>query len=211
MKKRELVQGLSLAAAAAAAGAVAIAASRKASQPTRRASGASQDNEALLTATASLRKKNQQLESLYTVFSEITETLEIRYVIESTLRETIELMRADMAVLRKLSWRRACAHRCPGLQWAGDSTYSSRWHRRGPDRPCLSTRTHRAHRRKRRTQHGARERAAGTSRQPGSADGTTATGVGPHRAADHRRAGRRYIVMLVTAQVRLRFGRRAHH
>ena len=102
MRKRELVQGLSLAAAALAAGAVAFAASRKASQPTRRASGASQDNEALLTATASLRKKNQQLESLYTVFSEITETLEIRYVIASTLRETIKLMRADMAVLRKL-------------------------------------------------------------------------------------------------------------
>ena len=57
----------------------------------------------LLTATASLRKKNEQLESLYTVFSEITESLEIRYVIASTLRETIKLMRADMAVLRKVS------------------------------------------------------------------------------------------------------------
>jgi len=99
MKTQELVQGLVLICSAAAAGAAAYTAYRFANkqQPESR------DHSDLATATASLKKKNEQLEALYAVFSEITESLEIRYVINSTLRETIKLMRADMAVLRKAS------------------------------------------------------------------------------------------------------------
>jgi len=95
MKKRDILLG-ALTVSAAAAGAFIASRQRK------RSVVGSQDQADLLTATASLRKKNEQLESLYTVFSEVTESLEIRYVIASTLRETIKLMRADMAVLRKV-------------------------------------------------------------------------------------------------------------
>src|SRR5215203_5701730 len=95
MKKRDILFTV-LTVSAAAAGA--FIASRQAKRPVVE----SQQHAELLTATASLRKKNEQLESLYTVFSEVTESLEIRYVIASTLRETIKLMRADMAVLRKV-------------------------------------------------------------------------------------------------------------
>jgi diguanylate cyclase (GGDEF)-like protein len=100
MKTSELVQGVVLVgSAAAAAGAAAYTAYRFANKPQPE----SRDHSDLATATASLKKKNDQLEALYAVFSEITESLEIRYVINSTLRETIKLMRADMAVLRKAS------------------------------------------------------------------------------------------------------------
>jgi transcriptional regulator with GAF, ATPase, and Fis domain len=100
MSTRQIVPILlSLGAATVAGSAAALVVARAA----RRPAAASGDHEQLSTATASLRKKNEQLESLYTVFSEITESLEIRYVIASTLRETIKLMRADMAVLRKVN------------------------------------------------------------------------------------------------------------
>jgi hypothetical protein len=100
MKKRDIILGaLTLSAAAAAGSYAAFLVSHAKRTPLAE----SQDKIELLTATTSLRKKNQQLESLYTVFSEITESLEIRYVIASTLRETIKLMHADMAVLRKVS------------------------------------------------------------------------------------------------------------
>src|SRR5438874_2194837 len=100
MKSKDVFQGLfTLGAAVCAGGAAAFVASRLANkQPVE-----SKDQAELAAATSSLRKKNEQLESLYTVFSEITESLEIRYVIASTLRETIKLMHADMAVLRKVS------------------------------------------------------------------------------------------------------------
>jgi GGDEF domain-containing protein len=100
MKSTSIVHGLlTLGAAACAGGAAAFVASRLANKQVVE----SQDHVELMAATSTLRKKNEQLESLYTVFSEITESLEIRYVINSTLRETIKLMRADMAVLRKVS------------------------------------------------------------------------------------------------------------
>src|SRR5689334_18878428 len=100
MKTSELVQGVALiGSAAAAAGAAAYVAYRVANKQQPE----SKDHSDLATATASLKKKNDQLEALYAVFSEITESLEIRYVINSTLRETIKLMHADMAVLRKAS------------------------------------------------------------------------------------------------------------
>src|SRR5687767_8833952 len=98
MKSRDVLAGvLTVSAAACAGGIAAYAASRRPRvvEPV--------SNAALDTATESLKKKNQQLEALYTVFSEITESLEIRYVIASTLREAIKLMQADMAVLRKVS------------------------------------------------------------------------------------------------------------
>src|SRR4051794_39524619 len=97
MKTRDFGQGFILAGSAAAAAGVAAyrVAARQAPQ--------SNDESELAAATSTLRKKNDQLESLYTVFSEITESLVIRYVIASTLRETLKLMRADMAVLRKVS------------------------------------------------------------------------------------------------------------
>lgn len=100
MKTSGLLQGFALiGTAAAAAGAAAYTANRLAN----RQQPGSMEHRDLATATASLKKKNEQLEALYAVFSEITESLEIRYVINSTLRETIKLMRADMAVLRKAS------------------------------------------------------------------------------------------------------------
>lgn len=100
MKSNYLAQGLiTLGAASLAGGAAALVASCVA----KRHAAESKDQKDLVAATSSLRKKNEQLESLYTVFSEITESLEIRYVIASTLREAIKLMRADMAVLRKVS------------------------------------------------------------------------------------------------------------
>src|SRR5687768_15178542 len=100
MKSTNVFQAfLTLGAAACAGGAAAFVASRLANKPVVEP----KSNDELLTATSSLRKKNEQLESLYNVFSEITESLEIRYVIASTLRETIKLMRADMTVLRKVS------------------------------------------------------------------------------------------------------------
>jgi diguanylate cyclase (GGDEF)-like protein len=100
MKSTSIVHGLlTLGAAACAGGAAAFVASRLANKQVVE----SQDHVELMAATSTLRKKNEQLESLYTVFSEITESLEIRYGINSTLRETIKLMRADMAVLRKVS------------------------------------------------------------------------------------------------------------
>jgi diguanylate cyclase (GGDEF)-like protein len=101
MKRTDLILGgLVATGAAVTAG---IASALAVARLMRKPDEATHEDPALLAATESLRKKNEQLEALYTVFSEITETLEIRYVIASTLRETIRLMRADMAVLRKVS------------------------------------------------------------------------------------------------------------
>jgi GAF domain-containing protein len=100
MKSRDLIKAIVLMGAAAVAGSAAALTAVRLARGHR--PEASQDTE-LATATANLRKKNEQLESLYKVVSEVSESLEIRYVIATTLRETLKLMRADMAVLRKLS------------------------------------------------------------------------------------------------------------
>jgi diguanylate cyclase (GGDEF)-like protein len=57
---------------------------------------------ALETSTQTLRKRNEQLTSLYNVFSEITETLTMKYVVATTVREALKIMGADMVLLRKL-------------------------------------------------------------------------------------------------------------
>ncbi|HEY4686479.1 MAG TPA: sensor domain-containing diguanylate cyclase, partial [Dehalococcoidia bacterium] len=49
-----------------------------------------------------LRHRNNQLNALHNVFSEITETLSLDYVVRATLREAMKLTRADMTVLRLL-------------------------------------------------------------------------------------------------------------
>ena len=54
----------------------------------------------LRQTTASLRYRNDQLNALYNVFAEITDTLSMRYVINATLRETIRVMNATMVTLR---------------------------------------------------------------------------------------------------------------
>ena len=56
----------------------------------------------MLAATESLKQRNDQLTSLYNVFSEITETLTLRYVVDTTLREAQKIMGAEMVVIRKL-------------------------------------------------------------------------------------------------------------
>jgi diguanylate cyclase (GGDEF)-like protein len=64
---------------------------------------AAQDERSELTATTRrLQYRNQQLNALYNVFSEITSTLSLRYVVNATMRESMEIMGADMAVLRIL-------------------------------------------------------------------------------------------------------------
>jgi diguanylate cyclase (GGDEF)-like protein len=66
--------------------------------------GAFQDGEAerreLRETTATLRYRNDQLNALYNVFAEITDTLSMRYVISATLRETLRVMSASMVTLR---------------------------------------------------------------------------------------------------------------
>jgi diguanylate cyclase (GGDEF)-like protein len=63
---------------------------------------AQQERESLRATSEELKYRNSQLQALYNVFSEITETLSLRYVVEATVRETIRLMGAEGAVLRLL-------------------------------------------------------------------------------------------------------------
>jgi diguanylate cyclase (GGDEF)-like protein len=56
----------------------------------------------LAVATSHLQFRNDQLNALYNVFTEITDTLSLKYVVTAALRESIQIMRADMAVLRIL-------------------------------------------------------------------------------------------------------------
>ena len=60
---------------------------------------AEQERESLRAATEKLKYRNSQLNALYNIFSEITETLSLRYVVDATLRETLRLMDAQGAVL----------------------------------------------------------------------------------------------------------------
>lgn len=60
------------------------------------------EKEELEATTARLRHRNEQLNALYNVFAEITDTLSLRYVINATLREASSLMGADAVVLRLL-------------------------------------------------------------------------------------------------------------
>src|SRR5215471_3195118 len=50
-------------------------------------------------SSASLVRRNQQLTALYTVFSQITETLTLKYVVATTVREALKIMGADMVLL----------------------------------------------------------------------------------------------------------------
>ena len=67
-------------------------------------SGAFQTSErerkTLQETTETLIYRNDQLNGLYAVFSEITDTLSMRYVISATLRETQRVMNASLVVLR---------------------------------------------------------------------------------------------------------------
>ncbi|HWC31405.1 MAG TPA: sensor domain-containing diguanylate cyclase, partial [Dehalococcoidia bacterium] len=56
----------------------------------------------LAQTTERLSYRNEQLNALYNVFSEITSTLSLRYVVNATMRESMAIMAADMAVLRVL-------------------------------------------------------------------------------------------------------------
>jgi diguanylate cyclase (GGDEF)-like protein len=60
------------------------------------------EREALRSAKATLQFRNDQLNALYNVFSEITDTLSMRYVISATLRETLRVMNATMVTVRLL-------------------------------------------------------------------------------------------------------------
>ena len=54
----------------------------------------------LRETSSSLKYRNDQLNALYNVFAEITDTLSMRYVINATLRETLRVMNASMVTLR---------------------------------------------------------------------------------------------------------------
>jgi diguanylate cyclase (GGDEF)-like protein len=57
------------------------------------------ERESLRATSEKLRHRNNQLNALYNVFSEITETLSLRYVVEATVRETLRLMDGEGVVL----------------------------------------------------------------------------------------------------------------
>jgi len=63
---------------------------------------AQQEQQTLRSTTETLRYRNNQLNALYNVFAEITDTLSLRYVIRATVREAMALMNANMTVLRLL-------------------------------------------------------------------------------------------------------------
>lgn len=63
---------------------------------------ARQEQDELADLTRSLEYRNEQLNALYNVFNEITDTLSLRYVVRATMFESLRIMRADMAVLRIL-------------------------------------------------------------------------------------------------------------
>lgn len=56
----------------------------------------------LRVTTEGLQHRNEQMAALYTVFTEITDTLSLRYVVAATLREALKLMNCHTAVLRLL-------------------------------------------------------------------------------------------------------------
>ncbi len=60
------------------------------------------ERDALQDAKSTLQYRNDQLNALYNVFSEITDTLSMRYVISATLRETLRVMNASMVTMRLL-------------------------------------------------------------------------------------------------------------
>jgi len=60
------------------------------------------ERQELSEATERLKFRNTQLNALYNVFSEITDTLSLPYVVSATTREALRVMNADMAVLRLL-------------------------------------------------------------------------------------------------------------
>jgi diguanylate cyclase (GGDEF)-like protein len=61
------------------------------------------EREALRETTGTLQYRNDQLNALYNVFTEITDTLSMHYVIAATLRETLHVMNeSSMAVMRLL-------------------------------------------------------------------------------------------------------------
>jgi diguanylate cyclase (GGDEF)-like protein len=58
------------------------------------------ERKALKETTGTLQYRNDQLNALYAVFSEITDTLSMHYVVSATLRETLRVMNGTMVVLR---------------------------------------------------------------------------------------------------------------
>jgi diguanylate cyclase (GGDEF)-like protein len=60
------------------------------------------ERDELSEATERLQYRNTQLNALYNVFSEITDTLSLPYVVSATTREALRVMNANMAVLRLL-------------------------------------------------------------------------------------------------------------
>lgn len=57
------------------------------------------ENAALTEAKLRLENRNKQLDALYNVFCEITETLSLSHVVQAALRETMQLMNAHGAVM----------------------------------------------------------------------------------------------------------------
>jgi diguanylate cyclase (GGDEF)-like protein len=62
-------------------------------------SRSAKERESLRETTEKLKRRNSQLNALYNIFAEITETLSLRYVVEATLRETLRLMDGEGCVL----------------------------------------------------------------------------------------------------------------
>ena len=63
---------------------------------------AERESEAMRAASEELSHRNNQLNALHNVFSEITDTLSLDHVVSATLREAMKLTRADMTSLNLL-------------------------------------------------------------------------------------------------------------
>jgi len=83
---------------------------------------ANRDREAARSASEGLQHRNDQLNALYSVFAEITDTLSLRYVIDAALREALKLMSADSVSLRLLKGNElvvAGSLTASGANWEG--------------------------------------------------------------------------------------------
>lgn len=59
-----------------------------------------EERDNLRDAGEELRYRNNQLNALYNVFNEISDTLSLRYVVNATVKEALNLVNADVVVLR---------------------------------------------------------------------------------------------------------------
>ena len=102
-------------------------------QLSRALAEANRDRETAKSASEGLQHRNDQLNALYSVYAEITDTLSLRYVIDAALREALKLMSADSVSLRLLKGNElvvAGSLTASGAEWVG--IRRCRWARAWP-------------------------------------------------------------------------------